>query len=304
VATKSRQKGGAPSKATSFGSQSPLIPAKKVIAGISKFHDELRERSRQELAIRRQADREAATAMSPLLKMMKQDKDSVAAMERRRKLLASRRNTRAPFPKFKGKLERQVRVGSILTVEVPPYDFDWGDHSADDGPTTWGTYVASKDEARLNVTTYAGSGGAGWASAGMGKYFSPAGRDTTYVRIGLYAPYDYNWSDDSTWETAHSDGFIGVLVQSWDRFGNNFQTDVDRRIPLWSDGTSWFESHSDNGDGYYPSDTYFWAWSNRVYAVWAWCGASCDGSSGSVAYSKAYDSLSVSMPFMVFEQYT
>jgi len=305
VANKSRQKNSAPSKAKLVGSPTPLISAEKAIGGISEFHYGLRARFNQEVALRQQADREAAAAMAPLTEMIKQNKDSVAALQRRRKLLASRPNTRAAFPKFKGKLERHVRAGSMLNVEVPPYDYEWGDQGSENtnGTTTWGTFVALKADARMNVTTYAASGGLGWASAGLGKVFQPAGRDATYVRIGLYAPYDYNWWDDSNIETAHTDGFIGVLVQSWDLSGNNFQTDMDRRIPLWSDGTSWTESHSDSSDGYYPSDTYFWAWSSRIYVVWAWCGASCDGSSGSIFYSTAFDTLSISMPFMVFEQF-
>lgn len=304
MAKKSKQTSGSSLTARLLASPAPLISAEKARTGISKFHGELRARFRQELAIRQRADREAAAAMSPVLEMIKQDKHSIAAMQRRRKILDSRSKNRAAFPKFKGKPERQVRAGSILTVEVPPYDYEWGDRGADGGPTTWGTFVTSKSEANFNVTTYAASGGEGWASSGIGKYFVPVGRDATYVRVGLYAPYNYNWWDNSSLATAHTDGFMAVFVQSWDSSGNNSQIDVDRRIALWSDGTSWLENHSDDESGYYPSDTYFWAFSGRHYAVWAWCGASCDGSSNSITYSTAFDTLSVSMPFMVFEQWT
>lgn len=303
MAKKSKQASSASSVAQLLASPTPLISAKKARAGISKFNDELRARYRRELTIRQRADREAVAAMSPLIEMMKANKESIEAIERRRKILASRSEAKAQFPKFKGKIDRHIRAGSILTVEVPPYDFDWGDHSADVGPLTWGTFVTATD-GNFNATTQAKSGGDAWASAGVGKWFIPVGRDSTYVRIGLFAPYQYSWWDTSSIATAHTDGFLGVLVQSWDLAGNNFQTDIDRRIPLWSDGSSWYENHNDDGAGNYPSDTYFWAYSSRQYAVWAWCGVSCDGESGSIVYSQAFDTLSVSLAFLVLEQWT
>jgi len=194
---------------------------------------------------------------------------------------------------------------NALSFIAPPYDLEWGINS-DSDQTTWGTTVTERKppEPRFNVTANVGNGGSAWASAGLGKWFRPIGTDSTWVRIGLYAPYVFDWRTDSNWFAAHTSAFLGIYVQSFDSNGGDPQDEVNRTIPLWSDGTGWLEDHSDSGDGYYPSDTYFLARSSRWYAIWAWAHTQGDAHSGSLAYSYSWGTLSVSLPFMVLQQWT
>jgi len=283
------------------------LPIAKAKNAIIELNNRVVARHTEEVEFRQRMHRESEAMMAPFMKAVQADKKAAAAMERRRRLITARRVPKHPtFPKVPHfDLKSQVRVGSILTIVVPPYDADWGDSSGYDG-TTFGSWVAYKgsNPPRFNATNNIGDGGSAWASAGVCKFFSPAGRDSTYVRVGLWAPYEYDWRDDSNLFTAHTRGFIGIYVTSWDSSGGDFRVEVDRREPLWNDGTSWYEDHADSGSGNYPSDTYFMAWSSRVYAVWAWGGTSADAHSGSLAYSYAWGTLSVSVPFMVFEQWT
>ena len=303
MATKSKRVAHQLSRANISGLRIRSIAAQTARDGIANLNAQLRTRYRQELVIRQRAERESANALAPLITIVQQDKTAAQALLRRRRLLDSRPKPKPAYPKVLKNIESHLRAGSILNVVTAPYDYAWGDHSPDN-QQTWGTWGADSTRAEFSTTDYVHSGGSAWASAGIGTYFVPAGtRGSTYVRVGLYAPYNYDWSDDSSFETAHTDGFMGIFVQSWDLNGGDPQIEIDRRISLWSDGSDWTNSHSDSGSGYYPSDTYFFAWSSRQYAIWAWCNTSGDGSSGSIAYSYASGQISVSMPFMVIEQW-
>jgi hypothetical protein len=251
--------------------------------------------------------RESKRILAPLLKIIRKDKPAMKATQDLRRLTTHRKTPKITYPKVLQRVDAHVRAGSILRFFGPPYDAEWGDNSSSDDTTdtTWGSWVAIKSppDPRFNSTTNIGNGGSAWSSAGVGKWFVPDGQ-STWVRIGLYAPYEYDWRLDSNWETAHSDAFIGIYVQSFDFNGGDPRDEVDRRIGLWSEGTSWQQDHADSGSGYYPSDTYFMASNARQYIVWAWCGTSGDASSGSLAYSYSWGTLSVALPFMVFEEWT
>ena len=280
----------------------PLSPA-AVRRGIAAVNKRVVARAQDRYAEQRRIARESKKILAPVLKVIRKDKAAMQATENLRRLTVGRRPPKITFPKVLQRVESHTRTGSILRVFVPPYDAEWGDNSTPDD-TTWGSWVAYKGgyDPRFNATCNVGNGGSAWASAGVGKWFVPDG-ESTWLRIGIYAPYEWDWRLDSNWETAHTDAFIGVYVQSFDLWGNDPRDEVDRRISLWSAGTSWQQDHSDAGDGYYPNDTYFMATNARQYIVWTWGGTSGDASSGSLAYSYSWGTLSVSLGFMVFEEW-
>jgi len=272
--------------------------------GIAALNQRVIDQMQRRAAERARIDRERRKMVAPLMELMRQDKRAMQAAQNRRRLTVRTAKPKISYPRVLQRIETHVRTGSFLTLIAPPYDLAWGANSSSD-QTTWGTWVAEKapPDPRINSTTNIGNGGSAWSSAGVGMWFIPAAF-SAWVRIGIYAPYDYNWRDDSTWATAHTDGFIAVYVQSFDLNGGDPRDEVDRRISLWSDGSADLDDHADSGSGYYPSDTYFMATNARQYAVWAWCNTSADGSSGTVIYSYAFGTLSVPVPFMVFEQWT
>jgi len=284
------------------------LPAAKAIKSIKARNDQVVAQFRRDVAQRRQIAREQAAMMAPIIRLIRQDERAVAAIEKNQRRIAAQRRPKITFPKVHQRIEPHVRAGSILTVAGPPYTWEWGEHS-DADQTTWGTTVAYKraPDARFNATFNAGNGGSAWASAGVGRYFVPVGTgNSTWMRIGLYAPCEYHWQASSTLEVAHTRGFIAIYVTSWSPNGSDERVEVDRIMDpwLWSHGTSWYQNHSDGGSAHYPSDTYFLASAARRYAIWAWCHTSGDASTGYIAHSYAHGSISVALPFMVFEQWT
>ena len=305
MAKRSRRARVGSSKANALITPGRRIPASKAIAGIERLNDQVVRQLRREAVERQRFARESTRAMAPMIKLLQQDKVAMAAHRNLQKLTTRRAAPKARFPDVLQRLENEVRAGSILSIIGAPYDFEWGAEGPRNG-TTWGTYVSYKSgsDPRFNSNVNIGAGGSSWASGGLGKQFVPAGANTTWVRIGLYAPTEFSWRVSSTLATAHARAFIGVFVQSFDLQGGDPRTEVDRRNWLFAEGSSWYQDHSGGDTTYFPSDTYFMASSARIYIVWAWCHASADGYQGAVTSSYASSYVGTRLPFMVFEQWT
>jgi hypothetical protein len=123
-----------------------------------------------------------------------------------------------------------------------------------------------------------------------------------HVRIGVPAPYEWQYNDRSWFATAHCDGYIAIFIESFNLSISDRQDVLNRQIQVFSDGTSWTDTHINEGSGYYPSDTWFWADRNRVYNIWVWCSTSGDGDGGDQTSSHAWGTVSVSLPYIVIEQ--
>lgn len=285
------------------------LSQEKACSGIAALNQKIVEKQTRLAEARQRDSRESLRAMRPLLKLLRDDTSAQRAAKNLSRLREARRKPKFRYPAALQRVEEHTRTGSILSFIIPPYPLRWGGNSPPKN-TTWGTWVAEQTkvgniiDARLNASINVGSGGNAWASAGLGTIFVPAGLRTTFVRIGLPAPYDWQYNDRSNYSTAHSDGLIAIYVQSFDLNGQNPKDEVDRRIPVFSDGTAWTQSHADEEGGHYPSDTYFMADKSRFYLIWAWCNTSGDGSGDDNFSSYASGSVSVSLPFMVIEQWT
>lgn len=151
-----------------------------------------------------------------------------------------RSKSKLRHPTVLQRVKQHTRAGSIINFITPPYDLSWGANSAEDD-TTWGSYVveqlkvSNSIDAYFSTTMNVRSGGNAWASAGLGTTFAPAGQSTTWVRIGVAAPYTWQYSDWSGGSPAHANGFIAIYVHSFDLSGNNPKDEVDRMITVFGD---------------------------------------------------------------------
>jgi len=123
-----------------------------------------------------------------------------------------------------------------------------------------------------------GSGGNGFASAGVGVYLEAP----VDVKVWLH-PYgycNYNWVDASTWGyTAHNDGGVAVTVTPSD---NPTAPILDLRFPLWSDGSAWtvnrgFGTAIPGALTEGKLDFYMNAGAFYLVTVWCWISADCTG---------------------------
>ncbi len=125
------------------------------------------------------------------------------------------------------------------------------------------------------------------------------------MRFSAFVTYGYNWDDSSSWgDTAHSDGYLGVFITSFQLDGSGGRVEVDQRSHMWSDGTGWWEEHSDSGEGLiWPNsqvEVFLPVTSSRIFLFWIWALQSGDAGSDSSEIAN----LDGVVPFMVFEQFT
>src|SRR5215471_16130221 len=181
----------------------PLAPA-VARRGIAALNKRVVARSQDRYAEQRRIARESKKILAPVLKVIRKDKAAMQAVENLRRLTIDRKPPKITFPKVLQRVESHTRTGSILRIFGPPYDAEWGDNSTPDD-TTWGSWVAYKTppDPRFNSTCNIGNGGSAWASAGVGKWFVPDA-ESTWVRIGIYAPYEWDWRLDFYCDTANT----------------------------------------------------------------------------------------------------
>ncbi len=241
----------------------------------------------------------AATALlqgqvfAPLHDLMSKDDRYLVGVRGLRGLaehLARRRPAVLPAPR---RVRRLTPAGSVRLG--PPYiPWTWT------APNSPGVQQASTDEGagtfQLGVS---GGGGSAAAAAGLAVQFQPAADSPLTVFTPPYQ-YNYNWLDSSALYTAHSSGFLGLMVQSFDLSGQDERTEVDQRVPLWSDGTGWYETHSDNQQGTnLDQRATFAASASRIYLLWVWGQCACDDHSANLLGSSyAQANLVVSLPFV------
>jgi len=281
------------------------LAQKLALKGMSEVEYSLTERFNERIARQAEAAEDFRKIQAPISDLIAKDKRVAEGLRGFHKMTARLGKRRiAPPPSRSPKIEPRIIPGSIITVNSTPYDYQWT-AGGQSGRGFAGENSGKTDGTALVYAT-GNSGGSASASAGIGKYFRPIS-ENALVRFTPLVEYNYFWYDNSTYVTAHNDGFVGVFIQSFDLRGGDPRTEVDIRPLLWSDGTSWFQVHHDEQTGTvwpYAETVYFPATSNRQYIVWVWCNVSCDDRDNDLGTSYAVANLGMRVVFMVFEQYT
>ena len=86
--------------------------------------------------------------------------------------------------------------------------------------------------------------------------------------------YNYDWSNASGFETAHSRALLKIRAIQFGSSGQQTKFPPDEVAHLlWSDGTSWFERHSDSGEDVWPGTIQldFRLVAGQFYAIWMYC---------------------------------
>jgi hypothetical protein len=281
------------------------LSKKVALKGMADVEKSLTNRFRNRASFRAESAELYKRIQAPIYELVGKDKRVVAGLRDFNKMNSRvRSRTIYPPPSHLPKIAPRITSGSILSIFSKPYDYQW----VWTGRTGSGSATAGAIQANgtFRVDAAGNRGGSASASAGVGKYFRPIS-DNAFVRFSPYVEYNYFWYDNSTYVTAHNDGYVGVFVQSFDLNGGNPRTEVDIRPSLWSDGTSWFQVHYDEQSGIvwaYSDTVYFPATSARQYIVWVWCNVSCDDDTNDLGSSFAMAQFGINVGFMFFEQWT
>ena len=201
--------------------------------------------------------------------------------------------------------EPQLGSGSLLTVVVPPYDYEYRWESTTDNKVGVSSAQADAKMGNFGVTSSAHAA----TAAGVGVHFRPVPR--ARVRFSPFIKYTSYWMARAHFRPAYTQGVLGVYISSIDIGGGDFREEIDTRLVLWAVyGTALdaLLTGSEHDVVLAPSfQIYFPATNDRRYFVWVWGYTVTDGTPWSNqinrgAYADAAGQLFVHVPFMIFEQ--
>ena len=211
--------------------------------GDRQFKQMLHARRLRRETLGRAAAKRIAKVRAPIIKQLTANRESAAALEEFR----IKKRVRKPLKKIARRIsivKPDIKSGSIITIFGPPYDVTVG---WSEGP---GYQFHSVDVSDGSFFVFA-DGGDGYTSAvsGVGKWFSPI-KDGA-LRVASYTPYDWQYSVQAGFLTAHCDAYIG-----WWIWNATDETEVYSSLDtIFSYGVSWLEGHEKRGKRFLPRPT-------------------------------------------------
>jgi hypothetical protein len=214
---------------------------------------------------RRQA--QVRALLAPSLNKLRQQLDMDAKTLKKLKALGPVEPRKRPPPKIPKQTDR-IFSGSIGATLVPPYDLDWTWSQQQGGPDTLQTSADANSGtmAITNITT----GATASASTAVGIWLIPPLGGGSTMTISAAPTFSWAWYVGATFNYSESDGWINVVVGSFDRHSGVFIGNVvDPTFDLWGVWQSFLGWGSDDYTTTgYPLQVMFTATEGVYYAVW------------------------------------
>jgi len=225
-------------------------------------------------------------------------KASIRKLRDTHKSLTARRL--AP-PKVAAKKER-VFLGSIGGTRVAPFDYPWTWSATNGSPNVSTSANVNSGQIMLGGSTNFNNGSSLSARGALGIFFSSPTECLSHFKFWSNPALNYDWWDVCAFDSAHSDGFIGLYAAAYDWGGAQTDTPADQMISLWSDD-SWWSGASDQGSNSgYPLSADFEVDANHYYALWVWCGINDSAAGwGTFSGSGSGADLNVTVPSISWE---
>lgn len=260
---------------------------------------EFHERTRLNAAIAEQARR----AAKPILALANEDQGGSDAVAELRQISARLRDRELRDP-HRADVKEGVYVGSIGAVVKPPFDYQWT-WSAVNGNPSDNTETANSSSGKMSLV-FDTDGGDNSSSisgrAAVGIYFYPPADNDT-LQIWSSPAYADQWYDICSFDSAHTDGWIGLYVASYDLTGAPTGAVVDQQVSLWSDSSWWSGGTgqgSNAGFGLYAPPIQ--VDHDHQYVIWVWAGGDVSAQGwGTFSGSGAGDQLKVTVPSIRWE---
>lgn len=212
-------------------------------------------------------------------------------------------DTRSDF-KF-SKVSPFSYYGSIGATRVPPFDYQWSWEWDLNSPSIKKLCSSAKGEMGFSLWGNESISSSGSAQTAIGIYFMPPSRNG-HLLASASPGFSSLWGTWCALASAHTDGYIGLLVVSYNTSDNSYaSTIIDQRIALFSDD-SWFHGIGllQSRNSGYPLSAMFPVDNAHWYAIWIVSSghidaAGYDAFSGSGALSSISTGIS-SMSWMYF----
>jgi hypothetical protein len=278
------------------------LPARAaVLGGQRKAERELLREFRETTARRAELTAASNRVHASLLDSLKRDKRTADGVQRLRELQDRLSKQRLRIPAA-SKASRRIFTGSIGATVVPPYNYPWI-WSATSG------VVSHTESADINSGTmafYLYAGGEGAASgtdfASVGIFFYPQPDCPTELQVWTTPSFNFAWWTICAFASAHSDGWIGLRVDTYNLAGALVGTPVYQKNSLWWDDSWWSGASNSGSNSGYPLYARLTVDRDHYYAIRVWCGGSVSAAGWSTfSGSAAKASLSASVPSITWQ---
>jgi hypothetical protein len=276
-------------------------PHSVVLRGMADLEKMLDRRFRDLHKQRAESARVQAPLRDKLLGPLRKDPawaESIQKMRAHQKSLQSRRSLPA-----KASLQKErVFLGSIGGTRVPPLDYPWTWNATAGSPSVSTSANVGSGQMSLNVSTNFDNGSSLSARAALGIFFQSPIECLSHFKFWSNPALNFNWWDVCSFDSAHSDGFIGLYATAYDLSGAVTGTPVDQVISLWSDDSWWNGASNQGSNSGYSLSADFEVDSSHWYALWVWCGVDNSAQGwGTFSGSGSGASLSVTVPSISWE---
>jgi hypothetical protein len=197
-----------------------------------------------------------------------------------------------------------VYVGSIGAVVKPPFDYQWTWNAVDGNPAD-NTETANRSSGKMSLvfdTDDSDNSSSISGRAAVGIYFYPPAENGT-LQVWSSPAYTDQWYDICSFDSAHTDGWIGLYVASYDLTGAPTGALVNQQISLWSDSSWWSGGTgqgSNSGFGLYAPPIQ--VDQDHQYVIWVWAGGDVSAQGwGTFSGSGAGDQFKVTVPSIRWE---
>ena len=278
------------------------LPARAaVLGGQRRAERELLREFRESTARSKQLTAASNRTHAALLDSLKKDKRTADGVRGLRQLhdRLSRQTLRVPTGP---KASQRIFTGSIGGTVVPPYNYPWTWFSTSgSGSHTESANVSSGAIAtRLNT----GSEGSSYATdfASVGIFFYPQPDCPTQLQVWSTPAFNFNWWTICAFASAHSDGWIGLRVDTYNLAGALVGTPVYQKNSLWWDDSWWSGASNSGSNSGYPLYARLTVDKDHWYAIRVWCGGTVSAAGWSTfSGSAAQASISASVPSITWQ---
>jgi hypothetical protein len=174
----------------------------------------------------------------------------------------------------------RIFSGSVGATYGPPYDVQWTwSEQQGDPPSPFMSADANSGTMALNAVTLDDRSAVA-ARAAVGNWLS-AGVGTSTMNIFAAPAIDWSWQVQVVENWGESAGWLGFVVQSFDRAGNFVDTVIEQQLPIWDvqlnapswPWPGWLQAQWNQGaTSGYSLQGQFMAVEGLWYTIWIWFG--------------------------------
>lgn len=252
----------------------------KLLAGMAHWAKQLDDQFLAKARHRARVREALAISLGTLAPKYEADARLEKARAKARAALRKCQLPKLPLVKVPKPVDR-IFSGSVGASYGPPYDVQWTwSQQQGDPPSPQVSADANSGTMQLAVQTLDDTSAVA-ARAAVGNWLSaPLGTST----MNIYAApaINWNWLVQVLGNWGESAGWLGFVVQSFDRHSGNFvDTVIKQQLPIWDTQLSapsfpwpgWYQYASDQGStSGFSLQAQFMAVEGLFYTVWIWFG--------------------------------